>query len=198
MRKLCCVLMILLLLAGCGKGMDEAEQAALDIRAAYLSMAGCAATLEISADYGERMFQCVLALDHTAGDETVLTVVEPELLRGVTARLKNGESMLEFDGIRLETGPLSDTGLSPIDCVPVILQAIREGYISAWGMEKLGERECVRFTTSNPELRPGEGQEIHLWFDRESYALLRTEFTIDGFMALRCEVSDFTWKEKEE
>ena len=198
MRKLGCVLMILLLLAGCGKEMDEAEQAALDIRAAYLSMAGCTATLEVSADYGERIFQCVLALDHTAGEETVLTVMEPELLRGVTARLKNGESMLEFDGIRLETGPLSDTGLSPIDCVPVILRAVQEGYISAWGMESLGERECVRFTTSNPDLQPGKGQEIHLWFDRESYALLRAEFTIDGFMALRCEVNDFTWKEKEE
>ena len=79
-----------------------------------------------------------------------------------------------------------------------ILQAIQEGYISVWGLETLGERECVRFTTSNPELRPGEGQEIHLWFDRESYALLRAEFTMVGFMALRCEVNDFTWKEKEE
>ena len=29
-RKLGCVLMILLLLAGCGKGIDEAEQAALE------------------------------------------------------------------------------------------------------------------------------------------------------------------------
>ena len=199
MRKLGCVLMItVLLLSGCSKGIDEAEQAALDIRAAYLSMVGCTATLDITADYGERVFECVLVLDHTAGGDTVLTVMEPELLRGVTARLRNGESLLEFDGVRLETGALSDTGLSPIDCVPVLLRAIQEGFISAWSTETLGERECVRFTTSNPDNQLGQGQEVHLWFDKENFALVRGEISVDGFMALRCEVTDFTWKEKEE
>jgi len=198
-RKLGCVLMMtVLLLTGCSKGIDEAEQAALDIRAAYLSMAGCTATVEVTADYGERVFECVLALDHTAGGDTLLTVAEPELLRGVTARLRDGESLLEFDGIRLETGALSDTGLSPIDCVPVLLKAIQEGFISAWSMESLGERECVRFTTSNPDDQPGEGQEIHLWFDKENFALVRGEISVNGVMSLRCEVNDFTWKEKEE
>lgn len=199
MRKLGCVLMMtVLLLTGCGKGLDEAEQAALDIRTTYLSMVGCTATLDMTADYSERIFECVLALDHTAGGDTVLTVQEPEMLKGVTARLRNGESLLEFDGIQLETGALSDTGLSPIDCVPVLLKAVQEGFISAWSIETLGERECVRFTTSNPDNQPGQGQEVHLWFDRESYALMRGEISSNGFTVLRCEVNDFTWKEKEE
>lgn len=200
MRKAWCALMIpLLLLVSCGgKGGNEAEQAALDIRAKYLSMAGCTATLDITADYGERVFSCVLSLDYTAGGDTVLTVQEPDILQGVTARLRNGESLLEFDGVQLETGALSQTGLSPIDCVPYLLKEIREGYISSWSMETLGERECVRFSTSDPELRPGQGQETGLWFDRESYALVRGELAVDGTMVLCCEISDFAWKEKEE
>lgn len=199
MRKLGCVLMIfLLLLTGCGgKGLDEAEQAALDIRARYLSAAGFTATLDITADYGQRVFDCVLALEHTAGEESVLTVMEPELLSGVTARLKDGESLLEFDGVRLETGALSGTGLSPMDCVPWLLEEIQGGFLSTWGLEDLGERACVRVTTSDPALPLGSGQEASLWFDRESFAWVRGEISVDGAMVLACQVSDFTWKERE-
>lgn len=195
MRKLGCVLMMtILLLSGCGSGIDEAEQAALDIRARYLAMTGCTATLDITADHGERIFECVLALEHTAGEETVLTVLEPELLNGVTARLKDGESMLRSDGVWLETGELSSTGLSPIDCVPYLLEEIGGGFISTWGIETLGERECVRFTTSNPDSGVGIGQETSLWFDRESFALVYGEISVDGTMVLSCQVTNFMWK----
>lgn len=197
MRKKLCALMIpLLLLTGCGGKLDEAEQAALDIRGTYLSMAGFTAVLDVTADHGQRVFSCVLALDHTAGEESVLTVVEPELLSGITARLREGESALEFDGVYLETGPLSDTGLSPMDCVPYLLREIQEGYISAWSLEELEERECVRFTTSAPDSAPGVGQECRLWFDRESFALCRGEIWAGESLALSCDVSDFIWKEE--
>ena len=194
MRKFWCALMIpLLFLTACGGGkVDEAEQAALDIRAKYLAMAGCSATLDITADYGERVFQCVLDLRHTAGEETVLTVREPDILEGVTARLKDGESLLEFDGVQLETGALSNTGLSPIDCIPVLLREIQEGFISTWSLEMLGEQECVRFTTSDPNTPLGEGQETGLWFNKETFALVKGEISINGVVVLCCEVSDFS------
>ena len=200
-RKWCCALMIpLLLLAGCGggRGGDEAEQLALEIRAEYLSMAGCTAQLAVTADYGDRVFACVLALDHTVGAETALTVVEPELLKGVTARFRTGSTLLEFDGASLETGALTPEGLSPLECVPFLLKEIQEGFISQWGLETLGETECVRFTTSDPALKMGQGTETSLWFDREDYALKQGEITVEGVSVLRCTVTDFTWKEKED
>ena len=197
-RKWYCALMIpLLLLAGCGgrRGGDEAEQLALDIRAEYLSMAGCTARLAVKADYGDRVFECVLDLDHTAGTETALTVVEPELLSGVTARFRTGSTLLEFDGTSLETGALTPEGLSPLECVPFLLKEIQEGFISQWGMETLGETECVRFTTSDPTLKMGQGTEVSLWFEREGYALKQSEITVEGVSVLRCAVTDFIWKE---
>ena len=201
MRKGLCALMIpLLLLAGCGgeRGGDEAEQLALEIRAEYLSMAGCTARLNVTADYGDRVFECVLDLDHTAGEETVLTVAEPELLKGVAARFRTGSTLLEFDGASLETGALTPEGLSPLECVPFLLREIQEGFISQWGLETLGETECVRFTTSDPNRKMGEGTEAALWFDRENYALKQGEITVEGVSVLRCAVTDFTWKEKED
>ena len=199
MRARVCVLMItLLFLAGCGgQKIDQAEQLALDVRSQYLSMAGCTATLEITADYGDRVFECVLVLDHTAGGATVLTVAEPEILRGVTARMENGTGLLEFDGVMVDTGPVVPEGYSPIDCVPFLLEEVRGGFISRWGLETVGERECVRFTTADPSVRPGAGTECEFWFDRETLALLKGEVSVDGSMVLRCETEDFTWKEKE-
>ena len=199
MRINVCALMItLLFLAGCGgQKIDEAEQLALDIRSQYLSMAGCTASLEVTADYGDRVFECVLELDHTAGGATVLTVVEPELLRGVTARMESGTGLLEFDGVIVDTGPVSPEGRSPIDCIPFLLEEIRGGFISRWGLETMGERECIRFTTGDPSGQPGTGTECEFWFDRESFSLLRGEISVDGAVVLRCETEDFTWKEKE-
>ncbi len=195
-KQICALMMTLSLLAACGGGSkgDEAEQMALDIRARYLSMAGCTAVLEISADYGDRIFDCRVDLEHTTGADTLLTIREPELLKGVTARLRDGESLLEFDGVTVETGPLSREGLSPLDCVPFLLTEIREGFIAQWGLEELEEEPCVRFTTADPEGEVGQGTETVLWFERENFALRRGELLVDGVTVLQCDVTDFHWK----
>lgn len=187
-----------LLLAACGgEGGDKAEQLALDVRSKYLSMAGCTATVEMTADYGERTFPCTVTLDHAAGGDTALTLVEPELLKGVTARLRQGESMLEFDGVSIDTGPLSPEGLSPVDCIPFLLQEIQGGFISQWGLETFEERECLRLTTSDPEARTGEGTETTLWFATEDFALVRGEIAVDGYTVMVCSVTEFQWKSTE-
>ena len=131
MRKgsiLCTVMLVLL--AACGGEGAGSEQEMLDARSKYLSMAGCTAQVELTADYGERIFPCTVVLDHTAGGETTLTLLEPELLRGVTARVRAGELTLEFDGMAVEAGPLLPEGLSPLDCLPFVLEQMKTGYLS--------------------------------------------------------------------
>jgi len=188
--------MTLSLLTACsggGKG-GEAEQMALDVRAKYLSMAGCTAVLDITADYGDRVFDCRVDLDHTAGADTLLTIREPEILQGVTARLRDGESLLEFDGVVVETGPVSPEGLSPMDCVPFLLKEIQEGFIAQWGMEELEEAACVRFSTADPEGEAGRGTESVFWFAQEDLSLRRGEIRVDGMTVLGCDVTEFRWK----
>ena len=65
MKKFLSLLLTLcLLLAACGGGSGGRgdEELALDIRAEYLGMATCAATAEITADYGQRVYVFTLEL----------------------------------------------------------------------------------------------------------------------------------------
>ena len=104
-----------------GEGGSQAEQLALDIRGEYLAMSGCAASMEVTADYGQRVYEYSVDLTWQREGESVLTLTAPENVAGVTARLTEGETALDYDGVRVETGPLDDTGLSPVSAVPVLL-----------------------------------------------------------------------------
>ena len=82
------MILSLLLLPSCG-GMEEqnqAEELALTIRGEYLALEGLSARAEITADYGQRVYEFVLTAA-VSGEETVLTLAEPEWAAGLTARL---------------------------------------------------------------------------------------------------------------
>lgn len=183
-----------LLLTACGKGGGAgADEAALDIRAKYIALTGCAGQMEVTADYGQRVY--TYEIDFTYGQEEglVLTVTAPENVAGVTARITDGKTSLEFDGVSVETGPLSGDGLSPIEGLPALLKYAREGCIAESGFETLeGDRQTVRMVCRNPDEKPGKGMEASLWFDRDTHELVKGEISSDGYTVLRCDFIAFT------
>lgn len=182
-----------LLLAACVDtgGGSKAEQLALDIRGEYLALEGFTAGVEIAADYGERVYEYTVDLSYAREGESVLTVTAPETIAGVTARISGEDTALEYDGVRVETGPLDSAGMSPIDAIPALLEQVEEGFIAACGMEEGGETQLLRVICRDPESTAGEGRECSLWFDPDTHALLRGEFSQDGATVIRCEFSDF-------
>lgn len=191
MRKcVICVLMTTLLLAGCGQGGgNEAEELALTIRGEHLAMNGCAARAAVTADYGQRVYRYEMAVSVT-GEETLLTLSAPETVAGLTARMTGEENLLEFDGVSVETGPLDDSGLTPVSAVPALLEAAKTGYITACALEEDGT--VLRVDCGDPAGSPGTGAETALWFDVSTHALTRGEISSDGFRVILCEFSDFT------
>ena len=99
MRRLgvCALMMSLCLLAACGggRGGEDADQLALDLRGRYLALSGCTARLELTADYGERVYEYGLDLSYQREGDTTLTVTAPEGAAGVTARISGDETFLE-------------------------------------------------------------------------------------------------------
>lgn len=189
MRKwLICVPMMTLLLAGCaGGGMSGAEELALTIRGEYLAAEDCTASAVITADYGRRV--CTYEMEvSSAEEETTLTITAPETVAGVTARVQGKDSKLEFDGLSVDTGPLDERGLTPVSALPVLLEAVRSGYMTACSMEE----NLLRVDCGDPEGTPGTGAETVLWFDGETHALVQGELLWDGTRVLLCQFSEFT------
>ena len=70
MRKIIsCVLMMSLLLTGCGKPKDDTpENLAAQIRAEYLSLKGWSSTVNLSANYGEQVFDFTVEIKYSKVD----------------------------------------------------------------------------------------------------------------------------------
>ena len=190
MRKAASALMmtLCLLLPGCGgQSMDEVDQLTLDLRGAYLALAGVTAQLEVEADYGRRVYEYTVEFSLEDGALT-LTVTAPEEVAGVTARAAEGETTLSYDGAELETGALSPDGLSPLSALPALLDRAARGFSDSCGKEEDGA--VFRVDYRDPEASPGVGAEASLWFGPEG-DLLRGELYQDGRMVIRCELTDF-------
>ena len=188
MRKtLICVLMTTLLLAGCGPaGVSRAEELALTIRGEYLAVERCSFRAQVTADYGRRVYQYELEAEVTP-EQTVLTLTAPESVAGFAARITGKDSVLEFDGVSVETGPLDGGGLTAVSALPALLEAVRSGYITACGLEEEGS--VLRVDCGDPAGSPGSGTETALWFDASDHTLTRGEISVDGFRVILCEFS---------
>lgn len=199
MRKtaLCLLMIAVLLLAACqgGPGGAPAEQTADEaarlIRTEYLAAAGCGGTVEVTADYGLRVYQFTLDFIWRRAGETVLTVTAPEELAGLTARIAEGEARLEFDGMGLGTGDLTGEGLTPMELLPGVMEYVDGGYMAQCVFERLGERDALRVVFRDPEAEAGTGAECSQWFDRETHALLRCELSWDGALVLSGSFTNF-------
>jgi len=189
-RKLMfCVPMMILLLSACAGGGGQEEQLSLAVRGSYLEMTVCSATVTLTADYGQRVYQYGLELTQE-GENTTLALTAPDIVAGITARLEGEDGLLEYDGLSVETGPLDGEGLTPVSAVPALLETARSGYITACSLEEEGA--LLRLDCGDPEGTPGEGVETTLWFDAQTHALVRGEIRTDGFRAILCEFSNFT------
>ena len=198
MRKTASALMmtLCLLLPGCGgQSMDEVDQLTLDLRGAYLALAGVTAQLEVEADYGRRVYDYAMELNWRREGETTVTVTAPETVAGITARIAAGETFMEYEGVSLETSPMDESGLSPLGAGPALLRAAAEGFIAESGFDALGETECLRLLCRDPEGAPGEGTEYALWFDPVTWDLLRGEISVDGRRVISCGITSFTKEE---
>ena len=201
MRKCLAVLLIpLLLLAGCQRGTGAfpgggeltAEEEARQVRRSFLEASSCAGTAAVTADYGQRVYEFTLDFSWEKDGETVLTLTAPEELAGLAARIAQGQTRLEFDGISLDTGELTGEGLTPMELVPALMEWTRTGFMAQCVYETMGETPALRVQFRDPDMKAGTGTACTAWFARTDHAPLRAELFWNGELVLSGNFSNFT------
>ncbi len=189
-------MMTLCLLTGCSSGEvkqgNEAQELALQIRTEYLAMTACSTTVDITADYGQRIHEYKVSVSWKKDGETVLTVLEPKNIAGITARIDSKTGYLEYDSVSIETGALTNDGLSPVEVIPMVFEQICSGYMAECAAEMIGNEQQLWFLCRDPENLPGTGLESAFWFDAQTHALKSAELLSDGYTVVRCEFLDFS------
>lgn len=178
-----------LLLTGCTGGGSSTKGKLEAAQSVYRTMSGCTAQAEITADYGQRVYGYTVDLT-VKGGSGVMTVKQPENLAGTVLTWSDGETQLAFDGTELDTGALSDSGLSPADAMPTILTACQGGEIVDCCME---EQEGGQVLHGTLDLDGDQGGQIQCWFQPDSYGLLRAELSQDGVTVVTMQFSDFSF-----
>jgi len=180
-----CFLLILLcttlLFSACGKTRGEEDYRAFAERLNTLD--ALSFTAQVRAEYEHKTARFTLAYEQDSEGGRV-TVIAPELIRGVSASVKPGSATLEYDSVVLDTGSLDSFGLSPLSSIPTMLRAMRDGHV-----DSIGEEDGKRMVT----LVPDEELKCSVWFNKADMCPLRAELVTDGRVTVYVEISD--WKE---
>ena len=178
--KLCALMITLALLAGCGGGSrTDTDTLALEMRTTYLEMENCAASGEVVADYGDRVYNYDVTLQGN-GLEGRMEVTAPENVAGTAVSWSEDGTVLIWDGVSLETGELSPDGLSPVDGFPLLIECCCRGAILESCREELDGEEVLRVAFQNPDVTAESGSRVDVWARESDFTLLRAEVSWSG------------------
>ncbi len=139
-------------------------------------------TALVRAEFDDRSCSFTLRCAEDGSGGCTVEVLEPELIRGVRARMSADGTKLVYDGVSVDTGDDGGTGLSPMGALPLLLRALREGALEeVW-------REDGRLAV---RLVPEDGVGVTVLFDgdtRPCYA----EIDHEGKTALFLDVTAFS------
>ena len=168
-----------LLLSGCGQNAPRERFTEFTEKLREKELISFVAQLR--CEYEDKSVDFTLAYEENSEGAQV-TVMSPELIRGIRAQLKAGETVLEYDGIVLDTGPLDDYGLSPMSALPTLIQGIREGYVdSVW--EENGEYAAL--------IVPSDNMNIQLNLDKYTMYPVYAELVCDGRVTVFIQIKDW-------
>lgn len=186
-RALLLALMIILALsAGCAGGGDKDREKILEIRALYIGAEVFEAKVDMTADYGDRVYKYKLTYSGN-GAKGELSVLEPMNIKGLIALIDGTDVVLKYDGAILDTGAFSTSGISPIEAFPLMINAWQKGFISSHYRERLGEHDCMVAEIDMTEIG-GTDTILHkVWFAADTGLPVKAEITSGGFTVISCD-----------
>ena len=189
MRKLISVPMtaLCLLLCGCGAGETVTAET---LRRPYLEAEGCTMTAHVLCDQEGLLWEGTLKCDDIAGGDSTVEVIAPEILAGVKAVVGEDFSLIYEDDV-FNIGPLTSEELTPADCLPRLMDALREGWILEENREIWQETECIRLSVD----QSGKDKKIlsTFWLRISDAVPLRAEVSVEEELIFTVEFTEFAF-----
>jgi len=172
MRILGSVMVVLMLLSGCGSG-NAGLEGAMAFRDRLLDASGCEFSALITADYGTGSDTFRMEVHADAEGNVAFEVTEPEPISGITGTVTRSGGALTFDDTILGFPMLAEGRLAPVSAPWVLLKALRSGYLSSVGKESDGWRLTVLDSYEEDALV------LDVWFD-ENWQPIHSEILFKG------------------
>ena len=194
MRKGSCVPMmaLCLLLMGCGAGEESTAEA---LRQPYREMTGCAMTAEVRLSGEDGIVgDFTLRCGYDPEGVTTVEVLAPETAAGVIAEIDGEDLTLRYRDLVLGAGTVSSEKLSPMECLPELMAALREGWLLAESREEVEGEPCLRLELDRTG-REG-GKLVSTLYLREGDGVpVYGEIAVEGDVVLKAAFTDFTFGE---
>ena len=165
----------LLLLTGCAAGQADTRVETLQQK--YAALSGCDArvAVTVACDGETRQYTLDIAKE---GDETRVTVLEPEPLAGVGAVVSGDALSLAYDGMVLDAGS-ADERVSAVNAADILLRAAASGYVTERNTERYEDTDALRlcFETEQGGERLAADRPLYAELERGGAVLAYLEFT---------------------
>lgn len=178
-RLLPLLLTVCMLLSGCGSG--AAEKRFSSFSESLSQQKSLSFSADLRAEYPDRTLSFTLDYNQDADGQTI-RVQKPERIAGIQAHLAPDSETLEFNGLILETGPLDPYGLSPMNALPKLVDALCSGHLeSHW--EENG--------SSVFHLVLDDHLSASVWFEPEQMVPYYAELQSDEIVHVFCTISNW-------
>ena len=165
-----------IILSSCAtrSGGGNVQERILEIRTDMLHAQRLIINAQITADYGDRVYEFTVRYTGEAGISEI-AILSPEQIAGVTAEITDGGTTLIFDGARLDTGAITGDGLSPIGAIPLLISEWRGGRAELVGAERFGDIDTLTLETAIDDF-----VRQRTWFDARTLLPVRAEISNEG------------------
>lgn len=183
-RILLALMTTLLVLSGCSS-QDVWEERLEAKRQELGQCESISFTAAVTAELDAEAFSCTLSCVSNSEGMT-LEVLEPELVKGVKAHVGE-DSRIEYDGVQLYIGDLTQSGLSPVSAVALLIDSLKSGFVERMWQETYGETELLVL-----QIYESDELTVKLWLDTESLEPLYGEVVSFDAAVMKLQITDFT------
>lgn len=183
MKRICCLLVLLIYLSGCTQ--EDSLHQAMELRQ-KVTDSGCRFDTRITADYGDIQHPFSLRCQTDSEGNLTFSVLEPESIAGITGTISKSEGKLTFDDKAVVFKLLAEGQLSPVSGPWVMVKALRGGYL----------RSCCKeddlFHLSIDESFEAQSMGLEIWFEESGY-ITYAEIFWQGRMLLSMDIENFVY-----